>query len=86
MTVKQHNHDELAKMRKGAPARTKLSVSRPAKRSIKPTTYMGTGNTYGYVRSIIGTKPSRELMQRVNNAIDYTGSTPDATTILGWNS
>lgn len=84
MTVKNYNHDELAKLRKGAHKQTKLSVSRPAKRVRSPKTYFGTGNTFAYVESVIGQRPSKELMKRVNQSMDYTGVTPDASTIRSW--
>lgn len=84
MTVKNINHDELAKLRKGAPARTKLSVSRPARRYHNPVTYQGTGNTFAYVTAVLGHKPDRQLMQRINNATDYSGILPDAITIQNW--
>lgn len=84
MTIKNLNHDQLAKLRQGADKRTKLTVSRPAKRSIKPVTYEGTGNIRKYVESVVGGRPSAALMQRVENATDFTGLVPDATLIRSW--
>lgn len=84
MTIKNLNHDQLAKLRQGADKRTKLTVSRPAKRSIKPVTYEGTGNLPKYVESVIGRRPSQSLIRRVENATDFTGYVPDASVIRSW--
>lgn len=43
---------ELEALRKGAPANTRLSVSRKAKRTIKPSTYSGRGNLALFIMSV----------------------------------
>lgn len=47
----------LDKLRMGAPAKSRLSVSRPAKRVIRPVTYSGTGNVPKYVRDAVSDLP-----------------------------
>lgn len=75
--------DQLEKLRKGANARTKLTVSRPAKRTIKPP-YSKHGNEKTMARYVMQTLPPRQrtrqnlsiVMKRVNNVVDYTGEFP----------
>lgn len=84
MTLKSVNHDQLAQLRKSAPANTKLSVSRKARSHRNPTTYVGTGNIRAYVKNVTGIKDPlvlTHILARVNNIIDYTGETPSAYTI-----
>lgn len=79
------SRDQKFALRKGAPASTKLSVSRPARRNnqVGLKRHSGTGNVHSYVRSItqdIGVHLSDAefgyLVGRVNKAYDATGRIP----------
>lgn len=75
--------EQLAKLRKGANRNTKLTVSRMAKRTIKPP-YSKHGNERTMARYVMETLPKRQrtqenlkvVLQRVNNVVDYTGEFP----------
>jgi len=76
---------ELEALRKGAPHNTKLSVSRKAKRTIKPSTYSGTGNLPLLVMSLFP-KGNRVTWKIAANKIltwcerNNSGIVPDAHT------
>jgi len=73
-------------VREHAPKDAKLSVSRPARRTITPTTYRGTGNLHGLIRNTFPyLSPAiwRAITQQVTQYAEQenSGRTPDVWTI-----
>jgi hypothetical protein len=81
------SRDQKFALRKGAPASTKLSVSRPARRvnMVGVKRHAGVGNVTSYVQSMtaeMGVSLDRQemsyLVARVNKAYDQSGRIPGA--------
>ena len=71
--------EERMALREGSNSRNRMSVSRGAKRTIRPTTYEGTGNLARYIMGIFPgeTKTTYNLIyKRVQSHVDRTGTTP----------
>jgi hypothetical protein len=74
-------------LRKGAPASTRLTVSRAARRA-PMAAQSGIGNLAKSVQSILppDTHPAvlRKTLKRVNASIDFSGRMPYAEDIIRW--
>lgn len=74
------NMTSRERMRHGSDRQNKLSTSRPAKRTIRPTEYMGTGNL---PRMIVSVFPGESrvtyklILARVNSFIDQNDERPN---------
>lgn len=87
MTISRDQKFALAKLRQGAPANLKMSISRPARRKnmIGIRQHQGTGNVQSYVQGIvseIGATLTKDelsyLTAKVNRAYDASGRIPGA--------
>lgn len=79
------SRDQKFALRKGAPASTRLSVSRPARRNntVGIKQHQGVGNINSYVQGIVSeigvslSKPEMSyLVSRVNKSYDASGRIP----------
>ena len=77
----------LDRLRMGSNPRNRLSISRPAKRVIRPTTYEGTGSVPHLINTLFPSmKPENKkaLMNRVERHADYYGDLPAVESLKTW--
>jgi hypothetical protein len=77
----------LDRLRMGSNPRNRFSISRPAKRVIRPTTYDGTGSVPHLIGNLFPSLPAESknaLLKRVERYADYYGDLPPIESLKSW--